>query len=125
MAMLALALVLGSFLSLDLRGVGVAAGIYAAITALISTFVAGFFAVKASAPEAIFGDGTDILPKDAALTGILTAASIVVISSVFAMSSVSSVVRTTGSAVGTAASALGGAASTVTSTAAMQLALVQ
>lgn len=118
MAMLALALVLGSFLSLDLRGAGVAAGIYAAITALISAFVAGFFAVKASAPEAIFGDGTDILPKDAALTGILTAAAIVVISSVFAMSSVSSVVRTTGSAVGTAASALGGAASTVTSTAA-------
>ncbi|PNP97201.1 hypothetical protein [Moraxella sp. RCAD0137] len=118
MAMLALALVLGSFLSLDLRGAGVAAGIYAAITALISAFVAGFFAVKASAPEAIFGDGTDILPKDATLTGILTAAAIVVISSVFAMSSVSSVVRTTGSAVGTAASALGGAASTVTSTAA-------
>lgn len=98
MAMLALALVLGSFLSLDLRA-GVAAGIYAAITALISAFVAGFFAVKASAPEAIFGDGTDILPKDATLTGILTAAAIVVISSVFAMSSVSSVVRTTGSAV--------------------------
>lgn len=99
MAMLALALVLGSFLSLDLMGAGVAAGIYAAITALISAFVAGFFAVKASAPEAIFGDGTDILPKDATLTGILTAAAIVVISSVFAMSSVSSVVRTTGSAV--------------------------
>ena len=84
---------------IDLRGAGVAAGIYAAITALISAFVAGFFAVKASAPEAIFGDGTDILPTDATLTGILTAAAIVVISSVFAMSSVSSVVRTTGSAV--------------------------
>ena len=106
MAMLALALVLGSFLSLDLRGAGVAAGICAAITALISAFVAGFFAfvagffaVKASAPEAIFGDGTDILPIDATLAGILTAAAIVAISSVFAMSSVSSVVRTTGSAV--------------------------
>ena len=51
MAMLALALVLGSFLSLDLRSAGVAAGICAAITALISAFVAGFFAVKASAPD--------------------------------------------------------------------------
>ena len=41
MAMLALALVLGSFLSLDLRGAGVAAGIYAAITALISALIFG------------------------------------------------------------------------------------
>lgn len=116
MTMLALALVLSSFLSLDLRGAGIAAGIYAAVTALLSAFVAGFFAVKASAPEALFGDGTDILPKDAALTGILTAASIVVISSVLAMNSVSGIVRTAGNAVGTTASAIGGAASAVTST---------
>ncbi|AKG14674.1 hypothetical protein [Moraxella bovoculi] len=118
MIMLALALVLSSFLSLDLRGAGIAAGIYAAVTALLSAFVAGFFAVKASAPEALFGDGTDILPKDAALTGILTAAAIVVITSVFAMNSVSGIVRTAGNAVGTTASAIGGAASAVTSTAA-------
>ncbi|WFF38698.1 hypothetical protein LU290_00160 [Moraxella nasibovis] len=118
MIMLALALVLSSFLSLDLRGAGIAAGVYAAVTALLSAFVAGFFAVKASAPEALFGDGTDILPKDATLTGILTAAAIVVITSVFAMNSVSGIVRTAGNAVGTTASAIGGAASTITSTAA-------
>lgn len=118
MAMLALALVLSSFLSLDLRGAGITAGIYAAVTALVSAFVAGFFAVKGSAPEALFGDGTDILPKDAALTGILTAAAIVVITSIFAMNSVSGIVRTAGNAVGATASAIGGAASAVTSTAA-------
>lgn len=118
MMMLALALVLSSFLSLDLRGAGIAAGIYAAVTALLSAFVAGFFAVKASAPEALFGDGTNILPKDATLTGILTAAAIVVITSVFAMNSVSGIVRTAGNAVGTTANAIGGAASAVTSTAA-------
>lgn len=116
MIMLALALVLSSFLSLDLRGAGIAAGVYAAVTALISAFVAGFFAVKASAPEVLFGDGTDILPKDAALTGMLTAAAIVVISSVFAFNSVTGIVRTAGNAVGTTAGAIGGAASAVTST---------
>ena len=99
MTMLALGLVLSSFLSLDLRGAGIAAGIYAAVTALLSAFVAGFFAVKASAPEALFGDGTDILPKDAALTGILTAAAIVVISSIFAMNSVTGIVRTAGNVI--------------------------
>lgn len=116
MAMLAPALVLGLFLSLDLRGAGLSAGIYAAITALIVLFCR-FFAVKASAPEALFGDGTEILPKDAVLTGMLTAAAIVVISSIFAMSGVSSVIKTTGSAVGTIANTLGGAAGTVASTA--------
>ncbi|MCL1624080.1 TIGR04086 family membrane protein [Moraxella sp. Tifton1] len=116
MAMLALALVLSSFLSLDLRGAGIMAGIYAVVTALLSSFVAGFFAVKASAPEALFGDGTDILPKDATLTGILTAATIVVITSFFAMNGVSSVIRTAGNVVGTTANAIGGAASAVTST---------
>ena len=105
MIMLALALVLSSFLSLDLRGAGIAAGVYTAVTALISAFVAGFFAVKASAPEALFGDGTDILPKDAALTGMLTAAAIVVISSVFAFNSVTGIVRTAGNAVGATAAA--------------------
>ncbi|OOR83810.1 YrzE family protein [Moraxella canis] len=118
MTMLALGLVLSSFLSLDLRGASIAAGIYAAVTALLSAFVAGFFAVKASAPEALFGDGTDILPRDAALTGILTAAAIVVISSIFAMNSATGIMRSAGNAVGTTASAIGGAAGAVTSTAA-------
>lgn len=107
MTMLALALVLGSFLSLDLRGAGITAGIYAAITALLSAFVAGYFAVKASAPEALFGDGTDILPKDATLIGILTAATIVVITTFSAMSGVSSAIRTAGSAIGTTTGAVG------------------
>lgn len=105
MIMLALALVIGSFLSLDLRGAGIAAGVYAIITALISAFVAGYFAVKASAPEALFGDGTDILPKDATLIGILTAATIVVITTFSTMNGLGSVVRTAGSAINTTASA--------------------
>lgn len=107
MAMLALALVLGSFLSLDLRGAGITAGVYAVITALISAFVAGYFAVKASAPEALFGDGTDILPKDATLTGILTAATIVVITTFYTMSGVGSALRTAGSAASATTSAVG------------------
>lgn len=112
--MIALALVIGSFLSLDLRGAGVAAGIYTAITALISAFVAGWFAVKASAPETLIGDGTDISAKDATLTGILTAAAIVVITTVLTMNGMSSAVRTAGTAIGSTTSALGSAVGTAT-----------
>lgn len=122
MAMMALALVLGSFLSLDLRGAGITAGVYAIITALISAFVAGHFAVKCSAPEAILGDGTDISPKDAALTGMLTAATIVLTSTLFTMNTATGIMSSAGnvatSVVGGAASAVGGAASAVGSVAA-------
>lgn len=114
MAMTALALVLGSFLSLDLQGVGITAGIYAVVTALLSAFVAGYFAVKASAPEALFGNGTDIHPKDATLTGILTAATIIVVTSYLTMSGATSVVR---GATNIAGTAIGGTASMVASTA--------
>lgn len=114
MFMLALALVLGSFLSLDLRGAGITAGIYTAITALVSAFVAGYFAVKASAPEALFGDGTQILPKDATLIGMLTAATIVIVTTFSAMSGVGSVVRTAGSAIGTTTGAIGSAVGATT-----------
>lgn len=114
MAMAALALVLGSFLSLDLQGAGIAAGIYAVITALLSAFVAGYFAVKASAPEALFGNGTDIHPKDATLTGILTAATIVVVTSYLTMSGATSVLR---GATNVAGTAIGGTASMVAGTA--------
>lgn len=121
MAMAALALVLGSFLSLDLQGAGITAGIYAIITALISAFVAGYFAVKASAPEALFGNGTDIHPKDATLTGILTAASIIVVTSYLTMSGATSVLRgatnAAGAAIGGTASMVAGTAGAVASTA--------
>lgn len=100
MAMVALALVLSSFLPFDLKGTSIAAGIYAAITALVSAFVAGYFAIKFSAPEALFGDGTDIDPKDASLTGMLTAALIVLFTTFFAMSSATSILATAGNVVG-------------------------
>lgn len=111
MAMIALALVLSSFLPFDLKGTSIAAGIYTAITALVSAFVAGYFAIKFSAPEALFGDGTDIDPKDASLTGLLTGALIVLLTTFFAMSSATSILSTAGSAVG-------GTVSTVAKTAA-------
>lgn len=118
MAMTALALILGSFLSLDLQGAGITAGIYAVITALLSAFVAGYFAVKASAPEALFGDGTDIHPKDATLTGILTAATIVVVTSYLTVSGATSAIRGVGNVAGTVAtgtaSAVAGTAGAVT-----------
>ncbi|UNU72729.1 hypothetical protein LU293_06320 [Moraxella nasovis] len=117
-AMAALALVLGSFLSLDLQGAGITAGIYTIITALLSAFVAGYFAVKASAPESILGDGTAIHPKDATLTGVLTAAVIIVATSYFAMSGATSIVRGAGNAVGSIASGAGSAVSSVTGAAA-------
>ena len=100
MAMIALALVLSSFLPFDLKGTSIAAGIYAAVTAIVSAFVAGYFAIKFSAPEALFGDGTDIDPKDASLTGMLTAALIVLLTTFFAMSSATSILATAGNAVG-------------------------
>ena len=104
MAMIALALVLSSFLPFDLKGTSIAAGIYAAITAIVSAFVAGYFAIKFSAPEALFGDGTDIDPKDASLTGMLTAALIVLLTTFFAMSSATSILATAGNAVGSTVS---------------------
>lgn len=117
MAMFLLALVLSSFLPFSLQGAGIAAGIYSIITALLSAFAAGYFAIKASAPELLFGDGADIAPKDATLTGMITAAAIIVITTFTAASGVSSIVRTTGNVVGGTVSAVGSAAGSVASAA--------
>lgn len=113
MAMMALALVLSSFLPFDLKGSSIAAGIYAAVAAVISAFVAGYFAVKGSAPEALFGDGTDIAPKDASLTGMLTAAAIVTLSTVFAFNSATSILSGASRAVGNTVSAVASTTATV------------
>lgn len=104
MAMIALALVLSSFIPFDLKGTSIAAGIYAAITAIVSAFVAGYFAIKFSAPEALFGDGTDVDPKDATLTGMLTAALIVLLTTFFTLSSATGILATAGNAVGSTVS---------------------
>ncbi|MAE39361.1 MAG: hypothetical protein ACPHVZ_06290 [Psychrobacter sp.] len=121
MAMVALALVLSSFLPFDLKGTSIAGGIYAAITALVSAFVAGYYAIKFSAPEAIFGDGTEVDQKDASLTGMLTAALIVLFTTFFAMSGATSILATAGNVVGgtvsTAAKTVGGVAAAGTSAA--------
>ncbi|WP_227672236.1 hypothetical protein [Psychrobacter urativorans] len=112
MAMIAIALILSSFIPFDLKGTSIAAGIYAAITALVSAFVAGYFAIKYSAPEALFGDGTDIDPKDATLTGILTAALIVLLSTFFTLSSATGILATAGNAVGSTVSTVAKTAAT-------------
>ncbi|MEN6671040.1 hypothetical protein AAJP47_11775 [Psychrobacter sp. B38] len=112
MAMIALALVLSSFLPFDLKGTSIAGGIYAAITALVSAFVAGHFAIKFSAPEALFGDGTDIDPKDATLTGMLTAALIVLLTTFFTLSSATGILATAGNAVGSTVSTVASTAAT-------------
>ena len=112
MAMIALALILSSFLPFDLKGTSIAAGIYAAVTSIVSAFVAGYFAIKFSAPEALFGDGTDIDPKDASLTGMLTAALIVLLTTFFAMSSATSILATAGNAVGSTVSTVAKTAAT-------------
>ena len=104
MAMIALALVLSSFLPFDLKGTSIAGGIYAAVTALVSAFVAGYFAIKFSAPEALFGDGTDIDPKDATLTGMLTAALIVLLTTFFTLSSATGILATAGKVAGSTVS---------------------
>nr|WP_228724080.1 hypothetical protein [Psychrobacter sp.] len=112
MAMIAFALILSSFIPFDLKGTSIAAGIYAAVTSIVSAFVAGYFAIKFSAPEALFGDGTDIDPKDASLTGMLTAALIVLLTTFFAMSSATSILATAGSAVGSTVSTVAKTAAT-------------
>lgn len=114
MAMVALALVLSSFLPFDLKGTSIAGGIYAVITALVSAFVAGHFAIKFSAPEALFGDGTDVDPRDATLTGMLTAALIVLFTTFFTLSSATGILTTAGNAVG---STVGTVAKTAATTA--------
>ena len=95
---------LSSFIPFDLKGTSIAAGIYAAITAIVSAFVAGYFAIKFSAPEALFGDGTDVDPKDATLTGMLTAALIVLLTTFFTLSSATGILATAGNAVGSTVS---------------------
>lgn len=111
-AMTALALVLSSVLPFNLKGSSIAGGIYAAITALVSAYVAGYCAIKYSAPEALFGDGTDIDPKDATLTGILTGALIILLTTFFAISSATSILSTAGNVVGSTVSTVGKAAAT-------------
>nr|WP_317200009.1 hypothetical protein [uncultured Psychrobacter sp.] len=119
MAMIALALVLSSFLPFDLKGTSIAGGIYAAITALVSAFIAGYFAIKFSAPEALFGDGTDVDPKDARLTGMLTAALIILFTTFFTLSSATGILASAGNAIGgtvsTVAKTAGGVAAAGTS----------
>ena len=112
MAMIALALVLSSLLPFDLKGSSIAGGIYAAITALVSAYVAGYFAIKYSAPEALFGDGTDIDPKDATLTGMLTGALIILLTTFFAMSSATSILSMAGNVVGSTVSTVAKTAAT-------------
>lgn len=112
MAMVALALVLSSFLPFDLKGTSIAGGIYAVITALVSAFVAGHFAIKFSAPEALFGDGTDVDPRDATLTGMLTAALIVLFTTFFTLSSATSILTTAGNAIGSTVSGVAKTAAT-------------
>jgi hypothetical protein len=121
MAMVALALVLSSFLPFDLKGTSIAGGIYAAITALVSAFVAGYYAIKFSAPEAIFGDGTEVDQKDASLTGMLTAALIVLFTTFFTLSSATGILASAGNVIGgtvsTVTQAAGGIAAAGTSAA--------
>lgn len=112
MAMIALALVLSSFLPFDLKGTSITAGIYAAVTALVSAYVAGHFAIKYSAPEALFGDGTDIDQKDATLTGMLTAALIVLLTTFFTLSSATGILASAGNAVGSTVSTVAKTAAT-------------
>lgn len=104
MAMIALALVLSSFIPFDLKGTSIAGGIYAAITAIVSAFVAGYYAIKFSAPEALFGDGTEVDQKDATLTGMLTAALIVLLTTFFTLSSATGILASAGNAVGSTVS---------------------
>lgn len=113
MAMFLLALLLSSFLSLDLQGAGIAAGVYSVITALLSAFTAGYFAIKASAPELLFGDGTDIAPQDATLSGVITAAAIIAITTFTAVNGATSAIRTAGGVVGSTVSAVGSATGSV------------
>lgn len=112
-AMFSLALILSAFLSLDLQGASITAGIYTIVTALLSAYTAGYFAVKASAPEALFGDGVEILPKDATLTGMLTAASIIVLTTWLAVSGLTGAIKTAGNVAGATANAVGSAAGAV------------
>ena len=112
MAMIALALILSSLLPFDLKGSSIAAGVYAAVTALVSAYIAGYFAIKFSAPEALFGDGTDIDPKDASLTGMLTGALIILLTTFFAMSSATSILTTAGNVVGSTVSTVAKTAAT-------------
>lgn len=103
LAMLALALVIGAMLSLDLYGASISAGVYAVISALLSAFAAGFFAVKYLRLK---GE-TAISEKDAKLTGFLTACVMILASSFFALNTAGSVISGAGKVAGSVVSGVG------------------
>lgn len=94
MIMTALALVLSAFLPFSLKGTSIAAGLYATLTSVISALIGGFFSVKcAHIRLAPLGSGK-YQPEDTTMISILTAAAIVVATTLLTFSSATSILTT-------------------------------
>lgn len=92
-----------------------------ALSALVGAFVAGNVAVNAQAPATTTGNVVyqAITKTHATLTGGVTAALLVLFTTFFAASGISSIIGATASAVGTVGSAVGSAIGTTAQTAAV------
>nr|WP_291428785.1 hypothetical protein [Deinococcus sp.] len=103
--LLALGTVITALTGLTLSGVGIAAAIWSGIAALVGAYVAGLTAVRAAAPTTRNDDGIAAMTHDdATLTGLVTAGMLVLLSTLFALNSVS---RLLGTATATAGNLLG------------------
>ncbi|WP_295816569.1 hypothetical protein [uncultured Deinococcus sp.] len=111
LTIVALGTVITALTGLTLSGVGIAAGIWSALAALIGAYVAGLTAVRASAPRTRNGDGIAAMTHDdATLTGLVTAGMIVLLSTLFAFNSASRLLGTATNAVGGVLGTTGAAA---------------
>lgn len=108
LATVALGTIITALTGITLSGVGIAALVWSALAALIGAYVAGLFAVRASAPATMNDDGLAAMThKDATLTGMVTAGVLILASTLLAANGaaklVSGATNVAGTVLGTAA----------------------
>ena len=94
MIMAALALVLSAFLPFDIKATSIAAGLYATLTSVLSALVGGYFCVRGARVPLVVNERGKYEPEDTSLTTLLTAAAIVVLTTLLTLSSATSVLTT-------------------------------
>ncbi|MFK7600819.1 hypothetical protein ACI3L1_01270 [Deinococcus sp. SM5_A1] len=105
LTIIALGLVITALTGLTLSGVGIAAAIWTGIAALVGAYLAGLVAVRSDAPSTHAGDGIAAMTHDdATLTGLVTGSLLVLLTTLFAFNSASSIVGTAGNLLGSAGS---------------------
>lgn len=103
LTIIALGLVITALTGITLSGVGIAAAIWTGIAALVGAYLAGLTAVRSNAPASRDGVAA-MTTDDATLTGLVVGSVLVLLTTLFAFNSVSSIVGTAGNLLGSAGS---------------------